>query len=142
MRTKKKKPSDGVDVYEARYCLRTDMRWTAALVLDGEPVEGVETVDGATIETARRKINAVARRRFVGQEFEVLDCFDLPEEEARLVTIVSTARDESYIAEMMYRHAMAVAAKSLRDAGLSTRDSAEILGVSQQRVLQILKAEE
>lgn len=65
---------------------------------------------------------------------------DLPKELADLAQEVSLARSEAELAGTKAQQQAVRAAKALTKQGLSRRDAAELLGISHQRVQQLIDA--
>lgn len=62
----------------------------------------------------------------------------LTQEVRALLAAAKASRREASVLQRRYRDKLAVAVRKLADAGISMRDSAVILGMSHQRVAQIL----
>ena len=105
--------------------------------IDG--LEGCQTY-GRSLRQARRRIRE-ALARWLDRDPAGLSIRDeLPRDLAEVASRVNRARTEAERAGTNAQHQGARAARALTARGLSRRDAAELLGVSHQRVQQLLEA--
>lgn len=94
---------------------------------------------GRTLGEARRRIREALGLWVADADRAHLD-FDvrLPEQARRVVRPLTVARRRAGDAQAEARAALVVAARTLVRAGFSLRDAGEVLGLSHQRVAQVL----
>jgi predicted RNase H-like HicB family nuclease len=118
---------------------RDEAGWWIARVVD---VEGCHT-QGRTIEQARRRVRE-ALSLFIGdvaERAELRESFVLPAEARRKVEAAASARERVRTQTREADEKTRQAAKALTQEGLSLRDTGELLGLSRQRVHQMLHGE-
>lgn len=121
--------------YTIRY-ERDNTNWWVATVKE---VRGCHT-QGRTIEQARRRMRE-ALSLFVdnADEAELIDNVILPENAKSLIKQVRATRKRAEEEAIKLQTSTARAAKVLtKDIGVSVRDAGELLGLSHQRVQQLL----
>ena len=100
-------------------------------------LEGCQTY-GRTIRQAAARIReALAAWLNKNPEELVITC-ELPRDVALLASKVSQARDDAERAGSKAQEATIEAARRLAEMGVSRRDAADLLGISHQRVQQLL----
>ena len=105
--------------------------------IDG--VEGCQTY-GRSLRQAQARIRE-ALALWLDREPDVLTIRDqLPKDLADVARRAQQARADAERAGSKAQEQAARAAKALTDRGLSRRDAAELLGISHQRVQQLLEA--
>ncbi len=127
-------------VYVVRYERDEDGWWIVRV----PSVQGCLT-QGRSIAQGRRRIRE-ALSLFIGDEgalrATLIDDVRLPAPARRAVGQVEECRAEMDRAQERARRAARMAvARLTRDAGLSVRDAAEVLGLSHQRVQQIAEGQ-
>ncbi len=132
MKTKTKgKPATYTVTYE-----RDETDWWVATV---RGVRGCHT-QGRTVEEARRRVRE-ALVLFVedAERAELVDDVKLPADVRRTVTQCERARREANDVQAKAQALTQQAVRALtRDLGLSVRDASALLGLSHQRVAQLL----
>jgi predicted RNase H-like HicB family nuclease len=104
-----------------------------------EGLEGCQTY-GRSLRQAERRIRE-ALALWLDRDPESLTIRDeLPRDLAEVASRVAQARAEAERAGTNAQHQAARAARALTARGLSRRDAAELLGMSHQRVQQLLEA--
>lgn len=102
-------------------------------------VDGCQTY-GRSLRQAHARIRE-ALALWLDREPESLSIRDeLPTTVASVADRVSRAREEAERAGSKAQHETAEAVRRLTDLGLSRRDAAELLGLSHQRIQQLLEA--
>jgi predicted RNase H-like HicB family nuclease len=103
--------------------------------------------DGRTINEARRNIVDAAElwmsleedREFDESiEYELIETFDLGTHTEEVVAVQEDRKALAAIEERLAKHTRS-AAKALAKLGISRRDAADLLGISHQRVQQLVK---
>lgn len=128
---------ESMSTYTVRY-ERDDADWWVATVKE---VRGCHT-QGRTIEQARRRIRE-ALSLFVddADDAELVDSVVLPANAKALLKQVRATRKKAEEEAIKLQSSAAKAAKVLtKDVGVSVRDAGELLGLSHQRVQQLLSA--
>jgi predicted RNase H-like HicB family nuclease len=121
-----------VAVYERDH---TDDAWNVHI----KGLEGCQTY-GRSLRQAQRRIRE-ALAVWLDTESATLTIRDqLPEQLTAVAAQVSRARSAAERAYAKAQQQTAQAAKTLTDLGLSRRDTGELLGLSHQRVQQLLEA--
>jgi predicted RNase H-like HicB family nuclease len=102
---------------------------------------------GRTLEEARHNIREVAELwssleedREVDEtiEYELIETFDLGSHTREVVAVQEDRKAKAAIEERLAKHTRS-AAKALAKLGISRRDAADLLGISHQRVQQLVK---
>ena len=130
-----KKLAKSVNTYTVKY-KRDSTDWWVATVTD---VRGCHT-QGRTIEQARRRIRE-ALSLFVdnAEEAEFIEDIILPGNAKALLKQVHSTRKRAEEEASKLQSSTAKAARVLtKDLGVSVRDAGELLGLSHQRVQQLL----
>ncbi len=126
-----------MNTYTVRY-EKDETGWWVATV---KQVRGCHT-QGRTIDQARRRIRE-ALELFVdhADEAELIDDVVLPANARALLKRVQSTRKRAEEEAIKLQDSTAEAAKVLtNDVGVSVRDAGELLGLSHQRVHQLLAA--
>ena len=125
--------------YTARLEREKDGRWTVEL--EEEP--RVHTW-GKTVEQALIRVREAAALWFQTDEDDIDLVPDpvLPKSAGRTVAQARQARDQARIADRLAVERTRSAAVTLARRGISIRDAAAILGISHQRVHQLLALEQ
>ncbi len=126
-----------LSTYTVRY-EKDETGWWVATVKE---VRGCHT-QGRTIDQARRRIRE-ALELFVdhADEAELIDNVALPANARTLLRRVQLTRKRAEEEAIKLQNSTAEAAEVLtRDVGVSVRDAGELLGLSHQRVHQLLTA--
>jgi len=136
MTTKSKE--ENVKTYTARLEREKDGRWTVEL--DEEP--RVHTW-GKTVDQALARMREAAALWFQTEEdqIELVPHPVLPKATGRTVEQARHAREQARDADRLAIEQTRKAAVALTARGISMRDAAAILGISHQRVHQLLAAE-
>lgn len=124
--------------YKAVFSLDTDGRWIGRVALSKRA--GANT-HGRTIEQVRERMReAVAALLDCEPDaFELIEDVQLPAAARKRVESAQLAAEQAKRAEEKARTSTRTAAQALVRSGLSLRDAGAVLGVSRQRVDQILK---
>ena len=93
---------------------------------------------GRSIRQADARIREALALWLDRQEDELTITPEMPQDLARLATRVSQARYEAERAGTSAQETTMEAVRRLTDMGLSRRDAADLLGISHQRVQQLL----
>jgi predicted RNase H-like HicB family nuclease len=127
-----------VKTYTARLERESDGRWSVEL--EEEP--RVHTW-GKTIDQALTRMREAAALWFQADEasIELIPKPVLPRTMGRTVEQARTARDQARNADHLAIEQTRKAAAALTSSGISMRDAAAILGISHQRVHQLLTPE-
>jgi predicted RNase H-like HicB family nuclease len=126
-----------MSAYTIRY-EKDETGWWVATVKD---VRGCHT-QGRTIDQARRRIRE-ALELFVddAEEAELIDDVVLPASVRTLLNRVRATRKRAEEEAIKLQNSTAEAAQVLtKDVGVSVRDAGELLGLSHQRIHQLLAA--
>ena len=119
--------------YTVRYELDEDGWWVATVV----GAAGVHT-QGRTVGKARERIEE-AMQAAVEHAFELVDAVKLPKEVQRAIDIAREKRVEADNSSRQAQLALKSAAKVLtKSAGMGMRAAAEQLGISYQRIHQLV----
>lgn len=124
--------------YKVQYEKDEDGMWVAVI----DRSQGVSCVaQGRSIGEARKRIRG-ALAVFLGDAKAaaaavLVDEPALPALAKRAVIVAAKERDRAKKAQAVAQNAASAAAVALTKAGLSSRDAAELLGVSHQRVHQL-----
>lgn len=123
--------------YTVTYTLGTDGWWTAKV----RKVPGCHT-QGRTIAAARRRIReALALFEDDADRAELVDHVILPTSVRIVLRKVIAGREKARKAESLASDATRMAVRVLvKRVGLSTRDAAELVGLSHQRVQQLARS--
>ena len=100
-------------------------------------LEGCQTY-GRTIRQAAARIREALAAWLNKNPEELVITAELPREVALLASKVSQARDDAERAGSKAQEATIEAARRLAEMGVSRRDAADLLGISHQRVQQLL----
>jgi len=100
-------------------------------------LEGCQTY-GRTIRQAAARIREALAAWLNKNPEELVITSELPREVALLASKVSQARDDAERAGSKAQEATIEAARRLAEMGVSRRDAADLLGISHQRVQQLL----
>lgn len=94
---------------------------------------------GRTLRAARHNIHEAAAAWYETglDDIDVEDDVQLPADARQAVATSRTLRDQERAIREQARHATVEAVSRLRQAGLSERDQATLLGISHQRVHQL-----
>ncbi len=124
--------------YRVRYELDEDGWWVASVV----KVKGCHT-QGKSIVQARRRIRE-ALALFVDDEIaraaELVDDVKLPTKLAKVVDCHADVARRTAHQNAKLQAVRVKTARALTKAGLSVRDAGEVLGISHQRVQQLVAA--
>jgi predicted RNase H-like HicB family nuclease len=125
--------------YTARLSRESDGTWSVEL--DEEP--RVHTWGRSVSESLQRMREATALWfECTEEEIELTPVADLRAEVMRAVSSARDARENARVAEERAADLTRRAANALVDSGLPLRDSAALLGISHQRVHQLVVAKE
>ncbi|MGH9306200.1 MAG: type II toxin-antitoxin system HicB family antitoxin [Acidimicrobiales bacterium] len=129
---------DNMETYTARLEREEDGRWTVEL--EEEP--RVHTW-GKTVEQALARMRDAAALWFETDEHEIdlIPQAVLPKTTRRTVDQARQAREQARNADRLAVEQTRKAATALTNRGISMRDAAAILGISHQRVHQLLAPE-
>jgi predicted RNase H-like HicB family nuclease len=124
--------------YKAVFSLDTNGRWIGRVEVSKR--SGANT-HGRTIEQVRERMREAlaAHLDCEPDDFELLEDVQLPAATRRRVVSAQLAAEEAKRAEEKARTVVRSAAQALVRSGLSLRDAGAVLGVSRQRVDQILR---
>jgi predicted RNase H-like HicB family nuclease len=100
-------------------------------------LEGCQTY-GRTIRQAAARIREALAAWLNKNPEELVITSELPRDVALLASKVSQARDDAERAGSKAQEATIEAARRLAEMGVSRRDAADLLGISHQRVQQLL----
>ena len=100
-------------------------------------LEGCQTY-GRTIRQAAARIREALAALLNENPEELVITSELPRDVALLASKVSQARDDAERAGSKAQEATIEAARRLAEMGVSRRDAADLLGISHQRVQQLL----
>jgi len=100
-------------------------------------LEGCQTC-GRTIRQAAARIREALAAWLNKNPEELVITSELPRDVALLASKVSRARDDAERAGSKAQEATIEAARRLAEMGVSRRDAADLLGISHQRVQQLL----
>jgi predicted RNase H-like HicB family nuclease len=100
-------------------------------------LEGCQTY-GRTIRQAAARIREALAAWLNKNPEELVITSELPRDVALLASKVSRARDDAERAGSKAQEATIEAARRLAEMGVSRRDAADLLGISHQRVQQLL----
>lgn len=128
--------------YVVEYHQDADGFWCAALHV--EP-HGACFTDGRSISEARKRIRGALAvyldDKKAAEAAELVDEVKLPRHLKGTVSKARRVREQAQAAQAKALEVSEAAARELTAAGLSTRDAAELLGVSHQRVHQFAGGE-
>ena len=129
---------ENVKTYTARLEREKDRRWTVELAEEPR----VHTW-GKTVEQALARMREAAALWFEADEHEIelVPHAVLPEAAVRTIEQARQAREEARRADRLAVEQTKKAAAALAGRGISLRDAAAILGISHQRVHQLLTPE-
>jgi predicted RNase H-like HicB family nuclease len=126
----------GLGRYTAEFRLDEDGRTWLVQIREIPPCH----TDGSSVAQARRRVRE-ALRLFVrdADTAELVDDIQLPDEIEARVNAANDARARAAAEQRRAQEATTTAARDLVDRlGLSVRDAAQLLGLSHQRVQQLL----
>ena len=137
--TKTNKTEDNVKTYTARLEREKDGRWSVEL--EEEP--RVHTW-GKTVDQALARMREAAALWFQTDEasIDLIPSPVLPKTTGRTVEQARQAREQARSADRLAIETTRRAAAALASRGISMRDAAAILGISHQRVHQLLSPDE
>jgi hypothetical protein len=119
------------DTYRATVT-REDPWWVAVV----QGVGATESKRIAELEDMVRDL-IVVMRDLDTPDFNVIWEYDLPDEAAEALKDYQRSRREHEVAEQRYNQDAERAAKALDRAKVSTREAAQLMGISHQRVQQL-----
>jgi predicted RNase H-like HicB family nuclease len=123
-----------------RYRVILERDETGAWIANVATVPGCHTYGRSLVEARRRAREALALWVDNAEQAELIDDVRLPTEAVAAIRRSVSAREKLAHARDLAGSATTDAARRLVDAGLGVRDAAYLLGLSHQRVQQLLRS--